>query len=149
MGPKETVPLKTHSDLYTKIKKRLNITPKHPEYHEDSYYKSNKNDVVTGLPHYEMDAKGNLVMTDSERSLAKALYEEVGPKGTISDINATIKFLKSRLNDPLKGFKKDLRSLVTSDDAGLLKPYKGEYDTADNAHKKLVDQLSIYYHRNK
>lgn len=147
MGPREFKPFKADSALYTRLKKRLAPPTKRAEYKEPSYYNSKANEFTKKLNLYERDSKGNLILTDSEKALAQALYDETGPKGTIQDIMLTLKFLKDRLKDPLSGYHKSMSALINSSDSGLAKPYSGSYLTANNKHKDLVDQISLGYHR--
>lgn len=135
--------------LYTVIKKRLNSTPKRSEYREKSYYNTKDNDIVSHLPSYEFNSDGSLKLTPNEKILAKALYEETGPKATIASLREVFSDLVKKLNDPLNGYKKSMHELINSEYSDLEKPYKGSYDTANNAHRLLVDQLSVYYYRNK
>ena len=112
-----------------------------------TYYNTAKNDLSKSMRNFEFDGKGNIKLDDHERLLAKALYEETGSKGTIDDILGVIGKLQSKLKDPLNGYKENIVALINSRYSGLARPYKGTYDTADNKHRKLVDQISAAYNR--
>ena len=147
MGPIESKNLPQDVELYTRIKKRLHTTSPKAAYTEKAYYNNKANNFISSLPAYERDKAGNLIMTDNERALAQALYDENGSKATLQDIKLTLQFLKNRLNDPLNGYHKTMASLINSSDSGLNQRFKGTYAAANNAHKDLVNQLSMYYHR--
>ena len=147
MGPIESRNIPHDVELYTRIKKRLHKTAPKAAYTEKAYYNNQTNNFIGKLPAYERDKAGNLIMTDNEKVLARALYDENGSKATLRDIKLTLQFLKNRLNDPLKGYHKTMASLINSSDSGLNQRFKGTYDSVNNAHKDLVNQLSMYYHR--
>ena len=147
MAIKETKHTSYLSDLYTRLKRILNKTPKRAEYSEKSYYNSKKNDLVTGKYNYEVHSSGHYVLTKSEQRLAEALYDITGPKATISDIINTLRLLESKLHDPLAGYIKHIGALLDSPYDDIPRPFKGLYKKADNAHRMLVDQISMYYNR--
>jgi hypothetical protein len=99
------------------------------------------------MRNFEFDRDGNIKLDDTERALAKALYEETGSKATIDDILGVIGKLQSKLKDPLNGYKDNIVALINSRYSGLERPFKGTYNTANNKHRKLVDQISAAYNR--
>lgn len=144
---KETKHTSYLSDLYTRLKRILNKTPKRSEYRERSYYNSKNNDLVTGKYNYEVNSRGHYVLTDKERKLAKALYEITGPKATLDDIAFSLSLLQSKLHDPLAGYIHDISVLIGSPYDDVPRAFKGQYESAPKAHRLLVDQISMYYYR--
>lgn len=146
MHIKETSPQIYLEGLYTRLKKRLQRPTTRADHTEPSYYNSKQNNLLTDVS-YEKDSNNNYILTSSEKALAKALYESTGPKATKADIINILKLLQSSVKDPLNGYKHSIFDLLNSEYDPLVYLYKDTYNTANNAHKKLVDQISLFYHR--
>lgn len=134
--------------LYTRLKAILTKTPNRVFVKEPSYYKSKRNDLISDLKYFEKDSTGKYILSDNEKMLARFLYEATGPNGTISSITTLLKYLKSKLKDPLAGYIKNMADLLNSEYVSDIPlPYKGMYESAPKAHRLLVDQISMYYNR--